>query len=186
MNLLRRGKRWLPDRIQTPLAMLLAVKHTSSADFMAYAVWSVRRFRTFNINDDFNCESPRIEIDTSLPSARVIQALDELIETRGNPQRLRLDNGPEFISQVRKDWTARHGVASISSRASRPRTPTSSALIGPFCTEVLDCYVVQNLNEVRRMAGLCRHRYNHHRPHRVLGGFRLYQVVSEERGHFNL
>jgi putative transposase len=65
---------------------------------MADALCSGRRFRTFNVNDDFNRESLRIEIDTSLPSQRVVRTLDELVELRGAPQRLRLDNGPEFIS----------------------------------------------------------------------------------------
>jgi putative transposase len=37
------------------------------------------------VNDDFNRESLRIEIDTSLPSQRVIRALDELVELRGHP-----------------------------------------------------------------------------------------------------
>jgi putative transposase len=46
--------------------------------------------------DDYNREALRIEIDTSLPTARVIRVLDELIETRGKPWRLRLDNGPEW------------------------------------------------------------------------------------------
>jgi len=69
---------------------------------MADALWSGRRFRTFNVNDDYNRESLRIEIDTSLLSQRVIRALDELVEVRGTSQRLCLDNGPEFISAVLK------------------------------------------------------------------------------------
>ena len=40
-------------------------------------------FRTFNVLDDYNRESLRIEIDTSLPSARIVRALDELVELRG-------------------------------------------------------------------------------------------------------
>ena len=39
---------------------------TWSADFMADALWSGRRFRTFNVIDDFSRESLRLEIDTSL------------------------------------------------------------------------------------------------------------------------
>ncbi|MFL7996168.1 hypothetical protein [Xanthomonas vasicola] len=53
---------------------------------MSDALWSGRRFRIFNINDDFNRESMKIQIDTSLPSARVIRALDELVELRGAPR----------------------------------------------------------------------------------------------------
>ncbi len=73
LNLPRRGKRRLPDRIRAPLEIPQAANHTWSADFMSDALWSGRRFRTFNINDDFNRESMKIEIDTSLPSARVIR-----------------------------------------------------------------------------------------------------------------
>ena len=35
---------------------------------MADALWSGRRFRTFNVIDDFNREALRIEIDPSLPA----------------------------------------------------------------------------------------------------------------------
>lgn len=55
-----------------PLGIPGQANHTWSADFMADALWSGRRFRTFNVNDDFNRESLRIEIDTSLPSPRVV------------------------------------------------------------------------------------------------------------------
>jgi len=51
---------------------------------MSDALWSSRRFRTFNVNDDFNRQSLRIEIDASLPSQRVIRVLDEFVaEVRG-------------------------------------------------------------------------------------------------------
>ncbi len=92
LNLPRRGKQRLPDRIREPLAIPDQANHTWSADFMADTLWSGRRFRTFNVNDDFNRESLRVEIDTSLPSLRVIRPLDELVELRSAPQRLRLDN----------------------------------------------------------------------------------------------
>lgn len=71
---------------------------------MADALCSGPRFRTFNVNDNFNRESLRIEIDTSLPSPRVVRALNDLVELRGAPQRLRLDNGPEFISAALRQW----------------------------------------------------------------------------------
>lgn len=171
LNLPRRGKRRLPDRIREPLEIPLAANHTWSADFMADVLWSGRRFRTFNINDDFNRESMKIEIDSSLPSARVIRALDELVEVRGAPQRLRLDNGPEFNSAALKDWARHHGVTLVHIQ---PGKPTQNAYIErfkrTFRTEVLDRYVFNNLSEVRRMAEDGQHRYNHQRPHRSLGG----------------
>ncbi len=171
LNFPRRGKRRLLDRIRDPLEVPISQNHTWSADFMPDALWSGRRFRTFNVNDDFNRESMKIEIDSSLPAARVIRALDELIEVRGVPQRLRLDNGPEFISNVLKDWAQRQGVTLIHIQ---PGKPTQNAYIErfnrTFRTEVLDRYVFTSLNEVRRMTEDWRHRYNHHRPHQSLGG----------------
>ena len=82
----------------------MTANHIRSADFMADSLWSGRRFRTFNVNDDFNRESPKIEIeiDSSLPSLRGIRALDELIELHGAPRHLRMDNDPEFISAALK------------------------------------------------------------------------------------
>ncbi len=171
LNLPRRGKRRLPERVRDPLDVPVTANHTWSADFMADALWSGRRFRTFNVNDDFNRESLRIEIDTSLPAARVIRALDELVELRGAPCRLRLDNGPEFISAALKDWAHRHAVELVHIQ---PGKPTQNAYIErfnrTFRTEILDRYVFTSLPEVRRMTEDWRHRYNHHRPHRALAG----------------
>nr|WP_279236872.1 integrase core domain-containing protein [Dyella sp. RRB7] len=167
----RRGKRRLPDRIREPLEIPMHANHTWSADFMSDALWSGRRFRTFNVNDGFNRQSLRIEIDTSLPSQRVIRVLDELVELRGAPRRLRLDNGPEFISATIKQWARRHGVELLHIQ---PGKPTQNAYIErfnrTFRTEVLDRYVFTTLAEVRRMTDDWQHRYNHDRPHRSLDG----------------
>jgi putative transposase len=171
LNLPRRGKRRLPERIREPLEIPATANHTWSADFMSDALWSGRRFRTFNVNDDFNRESMKTEIDTSLPSVRVIRALDELVQVRGAPKRLRLDNGPEFISAALKQWAKRHGV---ELGHIQPGKPTQNAYIErfnrTFRTEVLDRFVFTTPGEVRRMTEDWRHRYNHHRPHRSLGG----------------
>lgn len=93
------------------------------------------------------------------------------MEVRGAPRRLRLDNGPEFISVALRDWARRHGVELVHIQ---PGKPTKNALIERFNrtkrTEVLDRYVFNSMPEVRRMTEDRRHRYNHHRPHRSLTG----------------
>lgn len=170
LNLPRRGKKRLPARIRDPLEVPMVANHTWSADFMADALWSGRRFRTFNVIDDFNRESLRIEIDNSLPAARIVRALDELCEIHGKPSRIRLDNGPEFISAALAEWAKKNGVELVFIQ---PGKPTQNAYIERFNrtyrTEVLDRYVFNSLPEVRRMTEDWRHRYNHHRPHRSLG-----------------
>lgn len=111
LNRKRRGRRRLPARVKNPLQVPPEPNLTWSADFMADALWAGRRFRTFNVIDDFNREGLRIEIDTSLPSARVTRVLDELVELRGRPRWLRLDNGPERVSAALAEWAKAHRVA---------------------------------------------------------------------------
>lgn len=47
-----------------------------------------RRFRTFNVVDDFNREVLPIEIDLSLPAPRVIRVLERVSLFRGYPEKL--------------------------------------------------------------------------------------------------
>jgi putative transposase len=54
LDIRRRGKRRLPRRIKVPLIIPAQPNEIWSADFMADALWSGRRFRTFNVIDDFN------------------------------------------------------------------------------------------------------------------------------------
>ena len=108
---------------------------------MSDALWSGRRFRTFNVMDDFNRESLTIEIDTSLPAPRVVRALDQLIEIRGKPAQLRLDNGPEFISDALAKWANKSGVKLVSSSLAVPCKTAYRTLQPNYRQEVLNCYV---------------------------------------------
>ncbi len=63
-----------------------------------------------NVIDDFNREALAIDVDISLPSLRVICALDQVIEWRGKPQAIRCDNGPEYISDRLKSWSKKHNI----------------------------------------------------------------------------
>jgi len=72
-------------------------------DFMSDTLNDGRSIRTFNVIDDFNREGLGVDVDLSLPSARVIRSLKQIIEWRGKPLAIRCDNGPEYISQTLKD-----------------------------------------------------------------------------------
>jgi len=75
------------------------VNQTWSLDFMSDSLSNGRPFRTLNVIDDFSREALWIEVDTSLPAQRVVQVLEQLLDWRGKPARIRMDNGPELISQ---------------------------------------------------------------------------------------
>jgi putative transposase len=110
LNLRRKYKKRLPLRIQQPLLQPLHHNLTWSMDFVHDGLFQGKPFRAFNVIDDFNREVLTISIDTSLTSLRVIRELDKLIEWRGKPERLRADNGPEFIAQAMEDWSKEHHI----------------------------------------------------------------------------
>jgi len=170
LNIKRRGKRRLPARIKAPLVVPEMPNEVWSADFMSDALWSGRRFRTFNVMDDFNRESLGIEIDTSLPAPRVVRALDQLIELRGKPVQLRLDNGPEFISEALAKWANKNGVKLLFIQPGRPmQNGFIERFNRTYRQEVLNCYVFETLGEVRRMTEEWQRRYNEERRHESLG-----------------
>lgn len=68
------------------------------------------RFVCLTCSMHFNREGLGIEADFSLPTVRVIRALDQIIEWRRRPRRLRCDNGPEFISQDLETWADKHDI----------------------------------------------------------------------------
>lgn len=77
-------------------------------------------------------EALAIEIDTSLPTERVIRTLEQLREWRGLPNAIRYDNGPEYTTQCLVNWCC----CATSSQASRTKTPTlndSTKPIAPKC-----------------------------------------------------
>lgn len=63
-----------------------------------------RRFRTFNVVDDFNRKVLSIEIDLNLPAQLIALVLGRIAANRGYPVMLRMYNGPEFISLMLAEW----------------------------------------------------------------------------------
>ena len=75
---------------------MLAVPEASNVkwlmDFMADRLGDGRQFRLLNVLDDFNREGLGIKVDFSLPARRVIRSLDRILEWRGKPGTIRVDN----------------------------------------------------------------------------------------------
>jgi putative transposase len=104
LNVRRKVKRRIPQHINQPLVIPETVNQVWSMDFMCDSLVDGRRFRLLNIIDDYNRESLWIEVDTSLPSLRVRRVLKRLLEEREKPKTIRVDNGPEFISDKLQQW----------------------------------------------------------------------------------
>ena len=63
-----------------------------------------------NVLDGFNREGLGIEVDFSLPAERVFRGLDLIIDWRGKPGTIRVDNGPEYISETLRIWAEKQGI----------------------------------------------------------------------------
>jgi putative transposase len=48
--------------------------------------------------------------DFALLAERVVRSLNQIIEWRGKPQTIRVDNGPEYISGTLMEWAEKQGV----------------------------------------------------------------------------
>jgi len=141
-----------------------------SLDFMADRLATGRPFRTLNIVDDWSRECLVIEVDTSLPGARVVRVLEQLRRSRGTPQRIVLDNGPELTSQVVDRWAATHDVIL---EFIEPGKPIQNAYVesfnGKFRDECLDQHWFASVAEARHLIEAWRQDYNQQRPHSALG-----------------
>ena len=171
LNLTQRRKKRLPARIKQPLVVPTNPNESWSADFMSDQLCCGRRFRTFNVMDDFNRQVLTVEVDMSLSSHRMVRSLDQLKEYRGLPKRIRVDNGPEFRSGRFTDWAESNGVEVAYIQ---PGKPTQNAFIerlnGTYRREVLDCHAFEDLDEVRQITEDWMHTYNTVRPHQALDG----------------
>jgi putative transposase len=170
LNIRRRVKRRLPARVREPLLVPATLNQGWSMDFISDSLVDGRRFRILNVIDDYNRESLALEIDTSLPALRVIRVLERLKAMRGNPAVIRVDNGPEFISDKLHQWCEDNGIKLLFIQ---PGKPVQNAFIernnGSLRKELLDAYLFGSLHEVRVMAEEWRQDYNCQRPHQSLG-----------------
>jgi putative transposase len=152
LNIRRRAKRRLPERIKQPLTVPDEPNQIWSIDFMSDRLSDGRKFRLLNIIDDFNRESLAIEVDTSLPALRLIRVLNRLIAQRGKPANIRTDNGPEFLSLLLQAWCQGH---CITLQYIQPGRPMQNGFIerknGSLRRELLNAYIFYRLSEVREM-----------------------------------
>jgi putative transposase len=169
LNLRRKHKKRLPSRILHPLLQPLHHNLNWSMDFMHDGLFEGKTFRAFNVIDDFNREVLNITIDTSLTSKRVKLELNRLIEWRGKPESIRVDNGPEFIAQPLADWAEENSITLTFIQKGKPhQNGYIERFNKTFRQEVLDAYAFDNLRQARVLARAWMWIYNNERPHSSL------------------
>lgn len=164
-----------PDALEVPEV----INDTWSMDFMHDQLSDGRSIRLFNVIDDFNREGLGIEIDFSLPTDRVIRALNQIIEWRGKPKSIRCDNGPEYISHRFLAWAEKQG---IKIEHIQPGNPQQNAYVERYNRTVrydwLSHYLFESVQEVQDFATRWLWTYNNERPNMALGGITPMQKLA--------
>ena len=170
LNLQRRTKKRVITRERQPLGIATEVNLVWALDFMRDTLYDGRPFRTLNVIDEGNREALRIECGTSIPSARLLRTLNQLIEVYGLPEAIRMDNGPEMTSQTFIEWAEEMGIELLFIQ---PGKPNQNAFVErfnrSFRDEVLDANLFNSISEVQEAAEVWVMDYNEFRPHDSLG-----------------
>lgn len=163
----RRRRRKHRARVpRVPMPLPTRPNERWSIDFVRDTLGDGRAFRALTIVDDCTREVPAIEVDFSLPGARVVAVLDRLARSRGIPKAIVCDNGPEFAGEALDEWAYQHNVALDFID---PGKPTQNAFIesfnGTLREECLNENWFVSLADAQRTIEVWRIEYNTERPH---------------------
>lgn len=170
LALRRKNRKRLAVASRVPLLQPTRPNQVWAMDFMHDTLADGRKFRTLNIVDVYTRECRAIEVDTSLGGQRVVRVLERLREEHGIPERLLMDNGPEFTGKALDAWaySQKVGLEFI-----RPGKPMENGYIesfnGKFRDECLNSHWFMSMEDARQLIEEWRCDYNEARPHSSLG-----------------
>ena len=152
-----------------------------SMDFIQDTLSTHRRFRALTVIDDYTRECLAIHVDTSIGGVRVSRVLEQLKETRGLPEAISVDNGPEFAGKALDAWAYMRGV---KLDFIRPGKPVENCFIesfnGRFRDECLSEHWFETLEEARQLIETWRIDYNSVRPHSSLGNLAPEEFAKQD------
>jgi len=149
--------------------MVKALNECWSMDFVSDQLYNGKRFRALTIIDLYSRECLDIHANKAIKGEAVTEVLDKLKKARGLPKRIKVDNGPEFISRALDAWAY---FNKVKLDYSRPGTPTDNAHIesfnGSFRDECLNTNWFMSMEDAQEKIERWRKDYNEFRPHSAL------------------
>ncbi len=152
-----------------PKVDVTGVNQCWAMDFMSDALFNGRRFRTFTIMDIYSRECLNIYAGKSITGDTVVDILDNISYHRGRSERIRVDNGPEFVSKALDNYSYQNN---IKLEFSRPGKPVDNAFIessgGSLRDECLNTNWFLSIEDAQDKLEAWRIDYNEYRPHSFL------------------
>ncbi|HAF71290.1 TPA: IS3 family transposase [Candidatus Acetothermia bacterium] len=139
-------------------------------DFLEDRTEGGKKLRMLTVLDEYSRESLNITVDTSIPADKVIMVLDWLFLTRGVPEYIRSDNGPEFVAKAVQRWLRDRGCGTIYITPGSPwENPYIESFHDKLREECLNRYLFASVQEAQEVVEAWRQEYNRYRPHSSLG-----------------
>ena len=172
----RRGGRKRAIGTRAPLETAAHPNGIWVLDFVSDTLASGRRFRVFNVEDQFTRRGLGVEVDTSLPGKRIVRVLERLVAIWGRPAMIVSDNGTELTCNAMLKWTSENGIEWHYIAPGKPmQNGFMESFNGKLRDECLNEHVFGSLSEARRIIEAWVADYNEVRPHSSLG----YQTPEE-------
>lgn len=180
---LRRPRRNKAARHRSETMKLSAPNQCWSMDFVSDALFDGRRFRILTIVDNYSRECLEIEAGQSLKAEDVVRVVERIKHVKGTvPNRIKVDNGSEFISKALDLWAFENNV---ELDFSRPGKPTDNAFIesfnGSFRDECLNTNWFLSLEDAKEKIKAFKEEYNHYRPHSALGNMTPVEALEKQQ-----
>lgn len=178
LSLRRKRRKKIPAHLRVALPKVDQPNICWSADFVSDATVSGRAIRGFVLEDDYSRRCLVLKMRFSIPGRRVVEYLEEIAASRGYPQYLRVDNGPEFRGSDLRLWASTKNVQIVFIE---PGKPMQNGFVESLNARIREHFLDENLfvseKDAQRKADEYLHEYNWIRPHSAAG---LPPAVFEE------
>jgi len=156
-------------RVERPLAS--RPNEIWAMNFVSDALFNGKRFRALTVVDAYTRECLAIHADQWIKGEAVATVMERLTFQRGTaPAKIRVDNGPEFVSRALDQWAY---LDKVTLDFSRPGKPTDNAFVesfnGRLRDERLNTHWFLSLNDARALIEAWRRDFDESRPHTSLG-----------------
>lgn len=109
----RRNTRRRPGNSEGILVRTEYPNHVWALDFPFDKTAGQRRLQLLNIVDEHTREALAMDVHRCIGADQVVSCLERLVAQRGAPARLRMDNGPELVAWVLRDWWRLSGLGTV-------------------------------------------------------------------------